>query len=159
MACGETGQFWHDAPWALERFIGSGGTSPNVAAMALDRFFTLTRINDLPLAMISRNIDLLWHTLIEHTELYGSFCVKRYGHLIHHRPRSAALPLDISAVRNFYVAYSTEFGPPGAEWEADAPADLVRFGKGLSSEVPQAVRWSGWPGLLDTRILRPTFPV
>jgi hypothetical protein len=135
-----------DAPWALERFLGSGGTGPDVAGRELDRFFELAAQGKRPLAMISRNVDLLWHTLIEHTELYAAFCRKRYGRFIHHRPRSATCPIPASAVRNFYNDYAAQYGPVGAEWEADAPSELVAFGRRRTDEEPRNARWSGWPG-------------
>lgn len=135
-----------DAPWALERFIGSGGIDPQIAGLALEKFFSLTALTSCPLAMISRNVDLLWHTLIEHTELYASLCFGRYGRFIHHRPRSSVLPLPAAAVTNFYTFYRSSFGPVGSEWEDDAHPELVRFGLGITKEEPANARWSGWPG-------------
>ena len=137
---------YEDAPWAIERFIGSGGREPLVTSAALDKFFVLTSKGHQPLAMISKNVDLLWHTLIEHTELYPSLCLSRYGRVIHHRPRSTAFPLPAAAVRNFYSLWEAQVGEVGPEWESDAEPELVNFGRGIVDQEPANVRWSGWPG-------------
>ncbi|HEX8300265.1 hypothetical protein [Sphingomonas sp.] len=137
-----------DAEWALQRYIGSGGSNPIETGRDLDRFFSLTLETTLPLAMINQRVDLLWHTFIEHTELYFDFCLKRFGHVIHHRPRSSALPIAASAVRNFYAVYQQVYGEVGPEWERDAAPEVVRFGRGQIESLSPNLRWSGWPGLV-----------
>jgi hypothetical protein len=137
---------YREAPWAVEAFLAAGGQRPEEAAAELDKFFVLTRVVSSPVAVISRNIDLLWHKLIEHTELYPQLCLRRYGLFIHHRPRSDHTPVPASAIRTFYGAYAACHGTVGAAWEQDAPMAIVRYGRGLTDQLDDEVRWSGWPG-------------
>ena len=126
-------------------FERAGGQDFLAAAAELERFFTLTTHTSQPLAMISKNIDLLWHKLLECTEFYREFCQSRFGQFIDHRPRTAATPVPEVAVRNFYGEYARHFGTVGDLWERDAPPALVAYGRGVTEKLGEA-RWSGWPG-------------
>jgi hypothetical protein len=126
-------------------FEAAGGRDFAASAAELERFFDLTRHTDAPLAMISRNIDLLWHKFLEFTEHYRDFCLSGYGTFIDHRPRTSATPVPEAAVRNFYREYARHYGQVGRLWERDAPAELVAYGRGRTDTLAEA-RWSGWPG-------------
>jgi hypothetical protein len=126
-------------------FEAAGGCDFESSAAELERFFELTRHTDEPLAMISRNIDLLWHKFLEFTEHYREFCEARYGAFLDHRPRTSATPVPEVAVRNFYREYASHYGDIGQVWERDAPSALVAYGRGQTDTLGEA-RWSGWPG-------------
>jgi hypothetical protein len=133
-------------PCVKEHFQASGGVEAERTAAELLRFFDLTRVTDKPLAMVNKNIDLLWHKFIEFTELYTDFCEHRYGAIIHHRPRTATSAVPASAIRNFYSTYSHVFGPLPPAWEEGTPNEIARYGLGETSHLPAPLRWSGWPG-------------
>lgn len=133
-------------PFVRERYEQAGGTSTHIVAEELDRFFRMTLRVDCALAVISRDVDELWHRLLEFTEFYEDFCRARYGHMIHHRPRTKALDVAPAAVRNFYDAYQSCYGPVPAIWERGAPPALVAYGRRRIDCMPDAVAWSGWPG-------------
>jgi hypothetical protein len=128
-----------------ESFYRERGVEFAKSSRELERFFILTSLTSEPLAMISPNIDLLWHKFLEFTEIYREFCASRFGYFIDHRPRTAATPVPEGAVRNFYAEYARHFGPVGDVWERDAPPALVAYGRGLTDKLGEA-RWSGWPG-------------
>jgi hypothetical protein len=134
-----------EAQYLRLEFERAGGQDFAVAAAELEKFFELTRYTSAPLAMISKNIDLLWHKFLEFTEFYREFCQSRFGQFIDHRPRTAATPVPEPAVRNFYAEYARHYGPVGDVWERDAPPALVAYGRGLTDKLGEA-RWSGWPG-------------
>lgn len=140
------------APWVRHRFIESGGQSPDEVAVELDRFFQLTTHTSQPLAMISPNIDKMWHRLIEFTEYYGNFCTSRYGSIIHHRSRTPSSPVPDDAVRNFFDDYERVFGQLPKIWERDTPAEMVAFGRRQVDHLPSMIAWSGWPGRDPTLI-------
>lgn len=41
-----------------------------------------------PLPVPSQEVDAMWHAHILHTREYNSYCVARYGGIIHHIPNS-----------------------------------------------------------------------
>lgn len=149
---GKNSDWLEAAPWVRHRFTESGGHSPDEAARELDRFFHLTTRTSQPLAMISPNIDKLWHRLIEFTEFYEGFCTSRYGALIHHRSRTPSSPVPDEAVRNFFDQYDRVFGSLPEIWERDAPARIVAFGRRHLDHLPAALAWSGWPGRVPPRL-------
>ena len=113
----------------------------------LRKFFSLALSHDGPLAAMSHAVDALWHTFILHTPQYHSFCDDVYGEYLHHQPRSAAIPVPIAAISNFYTSYPDQFGHVPSIWFEDMPARCVkpvRAGR-VPAEVQQ-LRWSGWPG-------------
>lgn len=135
-----------DIPWAIEHFLSEGGARPLEASAMLDRFLSLPSSTDLPLAMISPNVDRLWHSMICHTEHYARLCTHRYGELIHHRPRTSVFPVPDIAVRNFFEAYGARYGPVEASWEEGVLPAVIDFARGQREALPAEHRWSGWPG-------------
>jgi hypothetical protein len=138
-----------DARHVQLEFERAGGRDFAQTAAELEKFFGLTARTSAPLAMISRNIDLLWHKFLEFTEHYREYCDKRFGRFIDHRPRTAATPVPDVAVRNFYAEYQRAYGRVGDFWERDAPMELVAYGRGSTDRLAGA-RWSGWPGRQDS---------
>src|SRR4051812_36805329 len=110
MTCETEGRWLHRFPWVREQFVAQGGILPEQSADELGRFFHLTRVVDKPLALISKNVDLLWHTFIQDTECYSKYCFESYGEVIHHRSRTPSRPVPDSAVRNFFDAYEDAYG-------------------------------------------------
>ena len=136
-------------PYVREQFESSGGTESNCAARELARFFTLTRSTDRPLALINPNIDVLWHTFIEFTEDYGDFCIKNFGYFIHHRARTSTSLVPIKSIRYFYDEYLHFFGELPPIWETGAPSEITAYGRRMTNNLPDQLRWSGWPGRID----------
>lgn len=133
-------------PQVREHYEAAGGERPDDVAKELGRFFALTRTTDAPLAMLSPNVDLMWHKFIEFTEEYQPFCEREFGELIHHRPRTAASPVPAQAVRNLYQAYEARFGDLPELWEEGVPPEVIAYARGRSDTLPPNYRWSGWPG-------------
>jgi len=142
-----SGESWLQSfPWVRDRYLEQGGTDVEECAHELERFFELTRKTNLPLAMISRQVDLLWHTFIQFTESYAAFCQSRFGEMIHHRSRTPHSPVPDAAVRNFVKAYERNFGPLTERWIETAEPALLAFALGKTDSLDPAARWSGWPG-------------
>jgi hypothetical protein len=133
-------------PYVREQFEGGGGRDADSAALELARFFTLTKSTDRPLAMVNPNIDKLWHTFIEFTEDYGTFCIDNFGYIIHHRARTSTSLVPIESIRTFYEEYSKGFGELPSAWKIDTPSEIIAYGRGLTEDISEKLRWSGWPG-------------
>lgn len=141
---------WLEAyPQVEEHYRVAGGDRSDEVAGELGRFFELTRSVDVPLAMVSPRMDLMWHKFIEFTEDYGPFCETNYGAMIHHRPRTASTPVPEDAVRNFRRSYEAKFGEIPAIWWDDVPDAVCDFANGKIDRLPPAYRWSGWPGRVE----------
>ena len=133
------------------QFMRNGGRDFVSSAEELDRFLSLTQVTDGALAVINGNIDILWHTFIEFTEMYEIFCYQKFGEFIHHRPRTSETPVPDVAVRNFVEAYKTEYGDLPEIWLNDTPAELLNYALRKTAELPSHLAWSGWPGRNNLR--------
>jgi hypothetical protein len=149
----QSGENWlSSAPWVRERFVHTGGQSPEETAGELHRFFLLTKLTNEPIAMVGGNIDKMWHRLIEFTEFYTDFCKSTYGEVIHHRSRTASSPVPDQAVRNFFQMYEREYGAVPEIWFVGTPQALIDYGTGKIDVLPSAAQWSGWPGRQGSRM-------
>jgi hypothetical protein len=131
----------------FEFWTREGHSGPYEELLAeLLRFFALTRATDEPLAMISAQIDDLWHSFICITEKYFEFCNAEYGEIIHHRPLTSVTPVPETSIRNFVETYRNTYGEPGTIWFVDVPPSVVDFAYRRVCTLPFNYRWSGWPG-------------
>lgn len=63
----------------------------NVLLPEYQKFLTLGILHN-GLGMFSAEVDLLWHSHILHTSLYGDFCTKLNGQMIPHLPQLSPKP-------------------------------------------------------------------
>jgi hypothetical protein len=115
-------------------------------AEELHRFFELTRDTDEPLAMMSTQVDELWHTFLSMSESYHSYCAARYREFIHHRPLTSATLVPFSSLRRVTELYERRYGSLPPVWTDGVPLSVIKFAHGHSDEVPAGYKWSGWPG-------------
>jgi hypothetical protein len=112
----------------------------------LTEFFALTRETALPLAMLSKKADRLWHYFICCTEAYYEYCYKHFGYFIHHRPRTSASPVPPESMRHFISTYERCCGKLPPFWLSEVPTEVAAYATGRSEVIPMSFQWSGWPG-------------
>ncbi len=108
----------------------------------LRRFLAIARTSDLPLAMISKRVDALWHELINHTITYREYCDTVAGRFIDHMPRSEWFPIPDSAIANLLGRYREAHGELPDAWFDGmdaAVAAALRAGRN-----PAGSKWSGY---------------
>lgn len=113
----------------------------------LKNFFLLVNSSQGPLAMMSEEVDTLWHTFVLHTPQYQKFCEGAFGEYFHHQPNTRLTPVDGSAVSNFFIEYQARFGKVPQTYLDPIPSPY--WSAVLSGLVPEPVlnqKWSGWPG-------------
>lgn len=83
------------------------------------KFMALAAHSSNPIAMTSKVIDELWHTLIIFTAQYEVFCKKFIGRFLHHSPSTDQSPVGVRDVQNFQQMYETTFGLIPDIWEIE----------------------------------------
>ena len=113
----------------------------------LERFFQLVEISKTPLAVMSPEVDALWHTFILQTKQYEEFCMLRFGEYVHHQSHTKSLPVPKVAISNLYTKYQNVFGVVPDMWLKNLP---IKYHKLLlGGKVPRqllSLQWSGYPG-------------
>lgn len=113
----------------------------------LKNFFLLANSSQGPLAMMSEEVDALWHTFVLHTPQYKKFCESAFGEYFHHQPNTKQTPVDGSAISNFFNEYQVRFGKVPQTYLNSIPSPY--WSAVLSGLVPEPIlsqKWSGWPG-------------
>lgn len=77
-------------PQVLKRYQKDFKVTPSTAKeheKELKRYFILGELfPDEHFEMYSDEVDNLWHTFLLFTKEYQTFCIKNFGHFIHHNP-------------------------------------------------------------------------
>ena len=76
--------------------------------------------DDIPMAMVSKNVDEVWHQFILFTPQYHKFCNEMLGGYFHHIPKTSLTPLDPKGRENFIESYKEVFGEIPEIWGADS---------------------------------------
>ncbi|HSR47324.1 MAG TPA: hypothetical protein VLL77_04990 [Anaerolineales bacterium] len=86
------------------------------AILEFKRYMALVGLGHRGLAMVSPEVDDVWHALILFTRQYADFCQQAFGTFIHHVPRTSRTPLPEDGRANFLAAYEAVFGDPPTAW-------------------------------------------
>jgi len=102
-----------------EKLLMKGEISPDAVDEAINEFrkyLSLVALGYKSVAMVSREVDAVWHTFILFTKDYAKFCQEAFGFFLHHQPSIPSQPIDPSARRRFVEAYRQEFGELPRIW-------------------------------------------
>jgi hypothetical protein len=104
--------------------------------MELKRFLLMAAlVPGKRVAMLSRDVDELWHTFLLFTQEYADFCMNTFGKIIHHRPCSQEeienRPADYYTREYAYFAEQYELlfamKPNDAIWESPEKKNNIEF--------------------------------
>ena len=96
-----------------------GGDTQDQIIDEFCKFIALAAHSSSPIAMTSKVIDELWHTLIIFTDKYEAFCKKFIGRFLHHSPNTDESPVGVAHVKNFQLMYEKTFGIIPDIWEIE----------------------------------------
>jgi hypothetical protein len=95
------------------------GTMPSTwvdeAIFEFRRFLGL-RILGGPMAMVSKQVDDVWHTCLLFSRLYSDLCHQAFGRFVHHDPMATPDPDPEPKRRAFEEAYVSLYGELGRMW-------------------------------------------
>src|SRR3989344_5735287 len=74
------------------------------------RYIALTQMTAAPLAVLTSEVDEVWHQFILFTREYHDFCDEVAGDYIHHVPSTRRTPLPPDATQNTITHYQKYFG-------------------------------------------------
>lgn len=139
----------YDFSFLEERFLDSYTCSENEYLEIQDEFknfLILIGRFDGPLAILGTGIDEFWHTFINFTAKYRSFCDEAFGFFIDHQPNTKLTPVPKQALTNLFSEYKREFGEMSSCWGEGL--DAATISKLKSGSVPKNFhhKWSGWTG-------------
>ncbi len=121
-----------------QRLVRTGDMPPRWAATAVfefRRYLGLRAVFNRPIAMLSDEVDEVWHTCIIFTRLYAELCERAFGHFLHHDPATETGIDRHAQWREFEAAYTSLFGTPGWMWQLSAPA--TEAGSHGVAEIPE----------------------
>jgi hypothetical protein len=107
-----------------QRLVRTSDMPPRWAAAAVfefRRYLGLRAVFNRPIAMLSEDIDEVWHTCIIFTRLYAELCERAFGGFLHHDPATEAEVDPHRDWQDFEAAYTHLFGAPGWLWQLSAP--------------------------------------
>jgi hypothetical protein len=110
-----------DAPFLRQSVLAKGKfTKPGeyeVVFLELKKFIALAHLYGGPIAMLSPEVDYLWHEFILFTRKYIDFCNRFLGSYLHHEPLSSLNTLDRKAAEErFLDLYERTFGHTNSLW-------------------------------------------
>lgn len=84
----------------------------------LKKFFDVARDNNGSVAMISQDVDEVWHQFLLFTTEYMDMTQKHFGTFLHHVPNLHHDTTDTQGIKNFVDGYEARFGelPPEKFW-------------------------------------------
>jgi hypothetical protein len=110
----------YDLWFVSERLARKGAVAPHLIVAAVTEFkkyMALAALGYANIAMLSREVDEVWHNFILFTREYAEFCETNCGGMVHHRPNTSVRPgLPPEAVDDFKEAYARYFGPLPDIW-------------------------------------------
>jgi hypothetical protein len=128
----------YEAPWLTQRLCQYGVASSEAEAAALfvelKRYLLLAQQQgERVVPMFSLRLDEVWHQFILFTADYAAFCVRYFGHYLHHVPEQAEPRQPLSSgerfvhplsLSQFEALYTSAFGALPELW-SDAAAVSV----------------------------------
>lgn len=91
------------------------------AILEFRRYLALRVVTDSAPAMLSKQVDEVWHTFLLFTRRYDHFCRSVFGYFVHHDP-SLEFDPDVSTEwGEFESVYRCVFGEPGFLWKLWRP--------------------------------------
>ncbi|MDB5004396.1 MAG: hypothetical protein JWQ34_2621 [Mucilaginibacter sp.] len=110
------------------------------------KFIILVALNIQPIAMISPQVDEVWHQFILFTAQYRKFCLETVGFFIGHTPDTPKTPIPVEAGENFREAYKANFGDIPQIWYKGMDQESLKYyaQSHLIGRPPKL--WSGWAG-------------
>ena len=111
----------YEAPYLeeklLERVVFVSQEKYQEAFDEFKKYIYLVKINkDKPIAMVSKQVDEVWHQFILFTQEYHEFCRNIFGKYLHHIPKTKSKPLDKAGAKNFALLYKETFGSIPSIW-------------------------------------------
>ncbi len=67
--------------------------------------------------MLSKPIDMVWHTCLLFSRLYADLCQQAFGVFVHHDPTTSGDSDRAAHWREFVALYEPYYGPPGRLWQ------------------------------------------
>jgi len=113
----------YEAPFLEERVLGKDVLeSPELYPTAFDEFKKFASISVTSreqVAMISDQVDNVWHEFVLFTRQYANFCNNHLGKFLHHSPNTTSTPAAEGSVERFLTLYTKNFGAPHEIWGAE----------------------------------------
>lgn len=112
----------YDLWFVAERLKKDGAVELHLIDQAIKefkRYMALVALGYRELAMISQEVDEVWHNFILFTREYGYFCKRIFGEFIHHTPNTSRNSLSPESTGKFIALYSHFFGQPRSIWRID----------------------------------------
>lgn len=109
-----------------EKLLLEGEIPPDAIDEAISEFrkyLLLVALGHKSVAMVSREVDTVWHTFILFTKDYAQFSKEAFGFFLHHQPSIPSQPIDPSSRQRFVDAYHQEFGDLPKIWAAGLESD------------------------------------
>ena len=80
------------------------------------KFAYVTKISNEPVAMMSAEVDEIWHQFILYTRDYQKFCNDYLGEFLHHIPSIKTSDIPVESEEAFRDTYEAHFGPLHSTW-------------------------------------------
>jgi hypothetical protein len=106
----------YDLEFIAERLRRKRAVPPELIEDALfefRRYMALVALGHHDIAMISQDVDEVWHNFIVFTRQYSRFCETVFEEFIHHDPN---VTQKARRAANFVRVYTRVFGPPPPIW-------------------------------------------
>ena len=120
-----------DAPYLeeklLQRQVFESAAAYREAFVEFKKFILLKILTDVPISMVSRKVDEVWHQFILFTREYHEFCNSVAGDYLHHSPNTSFTRMSPDSRLNFVIAYRQLFGQLHPIW-LERSADISATG-------------------------------
>lgn len=80
------------------------------------KFAYVTKVSNEPVAMMSAEVDEIWHQFILYTRDYLKFCNDYLGEFLHHIPSIQTSDIPVESEEAFKSTYESHFGPLHSTW-------------------------------------------
>jgi hypothetical protein len=115
----------------------------DVAISEFKKYIALIVLGSKGIAMISKEVDEVWHNFILFTHEYANFCQEVVGEFVHHVPRTSRDRTILEPGEKFLNAYQRIFGEAPQIWSVEkedaAKGNVYEVtGKGRKSDPEKA---------------------
>lgn len=108
-----------EAPFLMNkmmRMCSFGREQYEVLFIEFKKFAALSCFYDRKIAMLSPEVDGLWHEFILFTRQYVDFCDRFLGGYLHHEPAMEDSPKGLDEEERFFELYERTFGVVPSLW-------------------------------------------